>query len=161
MTATNPKPQPGRAHAQPPARGICRVLVEDSELAEAVPAAERDRASEECLATTLTVEPGIWSGRSDGPMLGGIGLLVLRGLLIRRVGISGDHGAELLGEGDLLRPWEGGEDQPAFSHTTAWRVLEPAQLAGWTGTRRAASPATRSSPVAWSRARSSGRGGWR
>ena len=35
-----------------------------------------------------------------------LGLLVLDGLIIRRVGVAGRFGAELLGDGDLLRPWE-------------------------------------------------------
>jgi len=41
---------------------------------------------------------------------------MLDGLLIRRVGTHGRFGAELLGAGDLLRPWEdGGEDlSPPF-----------------------------------------------
>jgi CRP/FNR family transcriptional regulator, cyclic AMP receptor protein len=110
-------------------QAICHVLREDANLAEAIPPAQRARALEECIAATLTVRPGQWSGRGEDPMPGGIGLLVLRGLLIRRVGVSGDHGAELLGEGDLLRPWLNEETQPAFSHTTGWRVLEPAQFA--------------------------------
>jgi hypothetical protein len=57
----------------------------------------------------------------------GIGLLVIDGLFLRRIGIDGRFGAELLGEGDLLRPWQG-EDSP-LEWTTGWRVLEPARLA--------------------------------
>ena len=60
---------------------------------------------------------------------GGIGLLVLSGLLIRRVGIAGGFGAELLGQGDLLRPWQGEGTESSLSRTTGWRVLEPARLA--------------------------------
>ncbi len=59
----------------------------------------------------------------------GIGLLVLGGLLIRRVGIDGRYGAELLGEGDLLRPWQGEDEAPTLPVTTGWRVLEPARMA--------------------------------
>jgi len=110
-------------------QGICHVLREDVNLAETVPAGQREQAVEECIAATFTVERGQWSGRSSDPIPGGIGLLVLSGLLIRRVGISGDHGAELLGEGDIVRPWVNEEEQPAFAHTTGWRVLEPARLA--------------------------------
>jgi CRP-like cAMP-binding protein len=59
----------------------------------------------------------------------GIGLLVLSGLLIRRVGIDARFGAELLGEGDLLRPWQGEDEQPTLPRTTGWRVLEPTRAA--------------------------------
>jgi CRP-like cAMP-binding protein len=59
----------------------------------------------------------------------GIGLLVLSGLLIRRVGIDARFGAELLGEGDLLRPWQGEDEPPTLPVTTGWRVLEPTRMA--------------------------------
>jgi CRP-like cAMP-binding protein len=59
----------------------------------------------------------------------GIGLLVLEGLLIRRVGIDGRFGAELLAEGDLLRPWQGEDIQSTLPHTAGWRVVQPARLA--------------------------------
>ncbi|HEY5317302.1 MAG TPA: Crp/Fnr family transcriptional regulator, partial [Solirubrobacteraceae bacterium] len=57
------------------------------------------------------------------------GFLVLEGLLIRRVGVDGRFGAELLGEGDLLRPWQGQGVPLALPRTTGWRVLEPTRLA--------------------------------
>jgi CRP-like cAMP-binding protein len=59
----------------------------------------------------------------------GIGLLILRGLIIRRVGIDGRFGAELLGAGDLLRPWEGAEAYLTMPRTTGWRVLELSRIA--------------------------------
>lgn len=59
----------------------------------------------------------------------GIGLLVLGGLLIRRVGVGSGFGAELLGQGDLLRPWQGEGAASSLARTTGWRVLEPARIA--------------------------------
>lgn len=59
---------------------------------------------------------------------GGIGLLVLGGLLIRRVGIDERYGAELLGEGDLLRPWQN-RDSHMLALTTGFSVVEPTHLA--------------------------------
>lgn len=58
-----------------------------------------------------------------------MGLLVMGGLLIRRVGIDGRFGAELLGEGDLLRPWQGEHDSPLLPLETGWSVVHPARLA--------------------------------
>jgi hypothetical protein len=51
------------------------------------------------------------------------------GLLIRRVGIDGRFGAELLGEGDLLRPWQGEHDSPLLPLETGWSVVHPVRLA--------------------------------
>lgn len=104
----------------------CRVLREDVGLAEVVPEAHRARAIEECIAGVAELALGSWSGYSS-ELPDGIGLLVLKGLLIRHVGVGLGYGAELLGEGDLLRPWQ--EQDAALPHTTGWRVLEPTRLA--------------------------------
>src|ERR1700759_200279 len=100
---------------------VCHILREDPELAEAVPRAARSRAIETCVARTATVaSPGA---------AGAIGLLVLDGVLLRRVGVDGRFGAELLGQGDLLRPWQEEDGSAALTRTTGWRVLESARLA--------------------------------
>lgn len=108
---------------------VCRVLDEDRALAEAVPVERREQAIAECIAKTVLIPAGLWSG-TQTPVPGeGIGLLVLSGLLIRRVGIDAGFGAELLGEGDLLRPWRGEDEPPTLPYTTGWRVLEPTRVA--------------------------------
>ena len=60
---------------------------------------------------------------------GGIGFLLLDGLLVRAVGIDERYGAELLSEGDLLRPWQDQRDAQMLPLQTAWSVVEPAHLA--------------------------------
>jgi CRP-like cAMP-binding protein len=107
---------------------VCHVLREDRDLAEAVDPAHREQAIEECTARELTIPTGRWSSLQATRVPGGLGLLVLRGVMIRRVGISGRHGAELLGECDVLRPWQP-ENESLLPLTTSWWVLEPAHLA--------------------------------
>jgi CRP/FNR family cyclic AMP-dependent transcriptional regulator len=108
----------------------CRVLDEDPELAEAIPGAQRENATRECLAHCISIPAGRWLAESQSDLAGeAIGLLVLSGLLIRRVGVDGRFGAELLGAGDLLRPWQGEEDPPTLPLTTGWRIIEPARMA--------------------------------
>jgi CRP/FNR family transcriptional regulator, cyclic AMP receptor protein len=108
----------------------CHVLIEDPDLAEAVPAERREQATNELTARVLRVPAGPWPSepRATGP--GEIGLLVFKGLMLRRVGIDGRYGAELLGECDVLRPGHG-EDagSPTLSTTTGWSVIEPARIA--------------------------------
>jgi CRP/FNR family cyclic AMP-dependent transcriptional regulator len=108
---------------------ISRVLEEDGELAGAIPQEQRAQAVRDCLARTFAIPVGRWWGSSVPSPGDGIGLLVLRGLLIRRVGIDGRFGAEVLGTGDLLRPWQGEGDQPTLSVTTGWKVFEPVRVA--------------------------------
>jgi CRP/FNR family transcriptional regulator, cyclic AMP receptor protein len=124
--------------------GPCQVLREDAELGEAVSAEHREQAIAECLAETVGLARGRWRAGGEPTLRDGIGLLVLDGLLLRRVGIDGRFGAELLGDGDLLRPWQGDDPASILSHTTGWRVLEATRLAlldGPAAQRMAAYPA--------------------
>jgi CRP-like cAMP-binding protein len=108
---------------------ICHVLREDPDLAEAIPPPARKHAIEECIAPAVRLRRGRWSGERADLLREGIGLLVLEGLLTRRVGVDGRFGAELLGEGDLLRPWQGEDAEPTLPRTTGWRVLRPSRVA--------------------------------
>ena len=98
-------------------------------MAEAIPNGQRQQAVEQCIARAVSIAPGPWSGKEAAQTSDGIGLLVLEGLLIRRVAVDGRFGAELLGEGDLLRPWQGEDIPPALPRTTGWQVLQPTRLA--------------------------------
>ncbi len=98
-------------------------------MAEAVPVEHRERAIAVCIAKTVSIPEGLWSGAETPTPGDGIGLLVLDGLLIRRVGIDQGFGAELLGEGDLLRPWQGADEPPTLPQTTGWQVLQPTRMA--------------------------------
>jgi hypothetical protein len=104
------------------------VLGEDSDLAEAVPHVRRERAIKECTARVTEIAAGRWDPREPADPHG-IGLLVMEGLLIRKVGVHGRHGAELLGEGDLLRPWQEDLEPATLLSTSDWRVLEPTRVA--------------------------------
>lgn len=98
-------------------------------MAEAVPTSQRSNAVNQCLAPAIILPRGGWDAQHADLTPGGIGLLVLGGLLIRRVSIGDGSGAELLGQGDLLRPWQGEGAQSTLSRTSGWRVLEQARIA--------------------------------
>lgn len=104
-----------------------RLLEEDPDLYEAVPAAELPRALEMCLAPVTTVRTGTWKAEQVEAGKGGIGILILSGMVLRRLGVGGRFGAELLGAGDLLRPTDASDS--SISTTTAWRVIGQMQLA--------------------------------
>jgi CRP/FNR family transcriptional regulator, cyclic AMP receptor protein len=105
------------------------VLDEDVDLAELVPEGHLGAARQSSLAAVLDVPTGMWdASREADRARDGYGLLVLDGVLVRRVGYGGRYGAELLADGDLLRPWEfDGVDSIGFE--TGWRVLVPTRLA--------------------------------
>jgi CRP/FNR family transcriptional regulator, cyclic AMP receptor protein len=107
---------------------VCHVLREDPELADMIPPDRRAEAIEECTAPELLIQPGPWAGRGSLGFRGGIGVLVLGGLMVRRVGIEGRSGAELIGEGDLLRPNEE-SISPLLPLTTDWSIVVPTRVA--------------------------------
>lgn len=109
--------------------GRCQLLLEDADLCSTIARSQQERAIAHCVAPALSIRRGRWNAEQMNVMADGIGLLVLDGLLIRRVGVDGRFGAELLGAGDLLRPWQGEDIYSALPHTTGWRVLEPARMA--------------------------------
>jgi CRP/FNR family cyclic AMP-dependent transcriptional regulator len=108
---------------------VCHVLSEDPGLAESIDSRQRPQAVAHCVARTLRIPRGRWDAPPAEGLRQGIGLLVLEGLLLRRVGIDGRFGAELLGVGDLLRPWQGEDERPMLTLTTGWKVLESVRLA--------------------------------
>jgi CRP/FNR family cyclic AMP-dependent transcriptional regulator len=112
------------------AASACHVLREDPALAEGVSPERRERAEETCIARTLKVRRGRWSsGSRRDQTLGGSGLLILEGLLLRRVDVGGRCGAELLGRGDLLRPDPVDDAETVPARATTWRALELTRLA--------------------------------
>jgi CRP/FNR family transcriptional regulator, cyclic AMP receptor protein len=114
-------------HLKAPPDSVCHVLREDPELAQAVSPGRRARAQETCTARALSVTRGRWREPARH-VPDGAGLLVLEGLLLRRVSVEGRSGAELLGTADLIRPWQD-DSEPSLRRTTAWRALQLTRLA--------------------------------
>jgi CRP/FNR family cyclic AMP-dependent transcriptional regulator len=87
------------------------------------------RARQACRAEVLELPRGPW--RADGAKFdrSGFGLLVLSGVLCRRVVQSECYGAELIGPGDLMRPWDQVREWSSLPLESSWRVLQPARLA--------------------------------
>lgn len=110
---------------------VARVLDEDPDLHDRVPAADRPRALGEVVARVEALDIGLWD-EPDSPdnHRDGFGLLVLEGLLARRVTLGRFDCTELLGQGDLLRPWNfEGASLASVPSKVTWNVVEPVRLA--------------------------------
>src|SRR4051794_14624549 len=120
-------------HLDPlPVRGRERLLVleADRELWDVVPPEHVGRARAASLAAAEARRVGSWDTAQDAPLArDGFGLLVLDGVLVRRVGVEGRFGAELLSAGDLLRPWQHDGEAGALPFEMAWRVVAPMRFA--------------------------------
>ncbi len=109
------------------AGNVCWVLREDPELAETIEPSRRGQAIDALVAREVRVPPGEWS--RPIPVDGGIGLLVLQGVLLHRVGIDNRYGAELIGEGDVLRSLSDMGDGSTLPLAVQWLVLETVRVA--------------------------------
>ena len=112
------------------------MLAVDPELGEALSAVRLDRAAPASVAAVLRRDRGMWDARHDaGPAREGIGLLVVQGMLVRRIGMEGRYGAELLSSGDVLQPAQHDGEEATLPLEASWRVLAPLTLAildlGW------------------------------
>jgi CRP/FNR family cyclic AMP-dependent transcriptional regulator len=58
-----------------------------------------------------------------------LGLLVIEGVLVREVSLGGKISPELIGAGDLLRPWDHNDNGMPVEPEVEWTVLQPARLA--------------------------------
>ena len=102
----------------------------DPDLADLLDEAELERARREALARARRLSPGDWdaSGAVE-PDKHHRGFLIIEGLLSREVNVLGRTCVELLGAGDVLRPW-GWDAEGSHVHAeVGWRVLEPTRLA--------------------------------
>ena len=118
------------AVSQAPTQGV-RVLDADPDLGTGLTRERFEQARQALVARVETVPRGAWAPSPDtGPdSYGGIGLLVLGGVLVRRLSLSHRSCAELIGPGDLLRPSQDGFNDLLAPFSVAFRVVEPLTLA--------------------------------
>jgi CRP-like cAMP-binding protein len=104
---------------------VISLLEEDGALGRDLDPRRLEVARRSLRAVELRAGTGPWDAEPLGELVAdGFGLLLLEGLVVRRVGRARRHGAELLGPGDVLRP-QG--DDGLFA--TTFRVLEPVRVA--------------------------------
>jgi CRP-like cAMP-binding protein len=101
----------------------------DPDLAEALDEASRKAAHGYAIARVAHVDVGRWEPEREWTAADGIlGLLVLDGLLTRDVRVASRTATELLGAGDILRPWDRFDDE-SQGEAAVWRVHKPLRLA--------------------------------
>lgn len=109
---------------------LARVLDEDPDLLDRVPGSERPRALADALARVQRLDLGSWDEPDAlDPHSDGFGLLVLEGMIARRVTLGRFDCTELLGQGDLLRPWSFAGAAASVPSRVTWNVVEPVRIA--------------------------------
>ncbi len=111
--------------------GLVRILDVEPDLARGLDEEAVKAATGALLAQCLRLE---WTTQRDGwgpsDPTGHLGLMVVEGLLLREVRVLGTYSAELLAQGDILRPWDAdGELHLPVPAEISWSALEPVSVA--------------------------------
>ncbi|HVS99384.1 MAG TPA: Crp/Fnr family transcriptional regulator [Solirubrobacterales bacterium] len=110
--------------------GTVEVLRADPDLAVGIEPDRLAGARRACLAARAELPRGDWDPATASPAVAdGFGLLLFTGFLVRRVGRGGRYGAELVGPGDLLRPWQTIGAVASAPFEPSWRAVAPSELA--------------------------------
>lgn len=111
-------------------RRIVSVFDVDPDLIEHLDASQAEAARPCGLARVVRLRVGEHNGWGQrDAATGHLGFLVLSGLLTRNVTLLGRTSMDLVGAGDILRPWEDGAEASSIPSTVTWTVHESARLA--------------------------------
>jgi CRP/FNR family cyclic AMP-dependent transcriptional regulator len=111
-------------------RSLIPLLEADAELGEGLAPAELESATRMVAVHSVTLEAGPWDPHGEQwPVPPTLGLLVLEGLVTRDIVFAGRTTTELLGAGDVLRPWEDDVQFDPLPFGVGWHVHEPTRVA--------------------------------
>jgi len=109
---------------------VISIIDADPELGDLLPADQRDRARREALTRVRRLSTGAWNvAEAVEPEVHHRGFMVIDGLISREVEVLGRRCVELLGPGDVLRPWSWDEEGSHVQAEVGWVILEPTRLA--------------------------------
>jgi CRP-like cAMP-binding protein len=106
------------------------LLTADPDLGALLSEQRRSEAERRLLVSTHRLSVGAWDvSRLAGASADHIGLLILDGVISRELIVADHVSAELLGPGDLIRPWQAASKSELLPVDAEWSVLSPATLA--------------------------------
>src|SRR4051812_10950866 len=109
---------------------VISLVDADPDLADLLEPAERAKAQRDALARVRTVSVGDWDVNAAYESAEHHrGFLIIDGLLSRTVNVLGRHCAELVGPGDVMRPWQWDDEGSHVRAEIGWTVLESSRLA--------------------------------
>ena len=110
--------------------GIISIVDADPDLGDQLDEAQRERARRDALTRVNRLSPGDWdAGAALEADSHHRGFLIIEGLLSRDVDVLGRRCCELLGHGDVMRPWSWDSEGSHVQAEVGWKVLEPTRLA--------------------------------
>jgi CRP/FNR family cyclic AMP-dependent transcriptional regulator len=111
-------------------RGLAcvRVLDEEPELLRGVDAEAGARLRRQVTADLVELEAGARLCPATLPR-DTFAMVLLDGMLVRHVRLAGRASSELLGAGDVVRPWQDDGSLASLPAETEWRALQPTRAA--------------------------------
>lgn len=111
-------------------RRTMSLLELDPDLGQLVAAERRSAAHAQLQVEVHRLAAGPWSTeRMTDANPEHVGLLLIEGIASREVVVADTVSTELLGPGDVLRPWALGDAQPLLQLTVRWNALTECRLA--------------------------------
>jgi hypothetical protein len=112
----------------PALAGTIHILEADPDIGARLPAAALADANQAAVAAVVEIERGPWVGMPSSVDPGAIGFLVLEGIIALSVEVAGRTNVELVGPGDIIRPWTEGPEA-TLPQRMRWNVIVPVRLA--------------------------------
>ena len=107
-----------------------RLLEADLELGALLTPPRRAEATRELVVRTHRLAVGAWDvSRLSAASADHVGLLLLEGVVARELVVADQVSTELLGPGDLVRPWQGTRGAGLLPVQAVWSVLSTVNLA--------------------------------
>jgi hypothetical protein len=111
-------------------RHATTLLELDPDLGQLLPKDRLAAARRELRVAVRTLEPGPWDvDRLSGASPEHLGLLIVDGVIAREVLVSDTISTELLGPGDVIRPWRIQDGSGLLQHDVRWNVLTRSRFA--------------------------------
>jgi len=110
--------------------GRDRLIDLDPDLAAGLEAEQLETAREHLRVRLFSLEGDELTGKWGDPSISIAGLLIVKGAMLREVAAAQRLTAELVGPGDLIRPFqEDGEEDLPVRADIYWRVVQPVTVA--------------------------------
>src|SRR5215203_4356446 len=107
-----------------------RLLEADPDLGGLLTGTRRQEAERELVVRVHKLGVGVWDvSRLEGAGADHVGLLLLDGVIAREVIVADHVSAELLGPGDLVRPWQDASKADLLPVDVLWSILSPSSFA--------------------------------
>jgi hypothetical protein len=106
------------------------IVDADPDLADLLDARELERARREAVTRESRLSQGEWdAGAAQETAEHHRGFLIIDGLLSRTVEVLGKRCVELVGHGDVMRPWRWDDEGSHVRAEIGWQVLERTRVA--------------------------------